>query len=72
MLETDDTESLDLSQIDEVSEDDLEPEREEIEGTEVFFGETGEIAYTDEEVSDAVAAEDGQDNSEFAEEESVQ
>ncbi len=38
-----DTESLDYPQIDEVSEEDLEPESEEIEGSEVFFGETGEI-----------------------------
>jgi len=39
-----DTESLDYPEIDEVSEDDLEPEVEEIEDSEVFFGETGEIA----------------------------
>ncbi len=49
MMENDDTESLDLPQIDEVSEDDLEPEKEEMEGTEVFFGETGEIGYSDED-----------------------
>ena len=36
-----DTESLDYPEIAEVSEDDLEPEQ--IEGSEVFFGETGEI-----------------------------
>lgn len=38
-----DTESLDYPEISEVSEDDLEPETEQIEGSEVFFGETGEI-----------------------------
>lgn len=38
-----DTESLDYPEIAEVSEDDLEPEIEQIEGSEVFFGETGEI-----------------------------
>ena len=38
-----DTESLDYPEIVEVSEDDLEPETEQIEGSEVFFGETGEI-----------------------------
>ncbi len=38
-----DTEFLDGPQIDEVNEEDLEPEVEEIESSEVFFGETGEI-----------------------------
>lgn len=38
-----DTESLDYPEIAEVSEDDLEPDTEQIEGSEVFFGETGEI-----------------------------
>jgi tetratricopeptide (TPR) repeat protein len=38
-----DTESLDYPEIAEISEDDLEPETEQIEGSEVFFGETGEI-----------------------------
>ena len=38
-----DTESLDYPEIAEVSEDDLEPETEQIEGSEIFFGETGEI-----------------------------
>lgn len=42
MLSTD-TESLDYPEIDEVSEEDLEPEPEQIEESEVFFGETGEI-----------------------------
>jgi len=42
MLEAD-TESLDYPEIDEVSEDDLEAETGEMEGSEVFFGETGEI-----------------------------
>ena len=42
MLDSD-TESLDYPEIAEVSEDDLEPETEQIEGSEVFFGETGEI-----------------------------
>jgi tetratricopeptide (TPR) repeat protein len=38
-----DTESLDYPEIDEVSAEDLEPEPEEMESSEVFFGETGEI-----------------------------
>lgn len=38
-----DTESLDLPEIDEVEESDLEPEREVMESSEVFFGETGEM-----------------------------
>ncbi len=38
-----DTESLDEPEIDEVDADDLESEPEEMEDTEVFFGETGEI-----------------------------
>ena len=38
-----DTESLDYPEISDVSEDDLEPETERMEGSEVFFGETGEI-----------------------------
>ncbi|MCH5344439.1 MAG: hypothetical protein J1E64_10385 [Acetatifactor sp.] len=44
MLEMD-TESLDYPQIEEVDEEDLIPEDEpeEMEGSEVFFGETGEI-----------------------------
>lgn len=37
------TESLDLPEIMEVDEDDLEPEAEVMEGSEVFFGETGEL-----------------------------
>ena len=42
MLESD-TETLDYPEIDEVSEDDLETETGEMEETEVFFGETGEM-----------------------------
>ena len=42
MLESE-TESLDLPEIDEVDAEDLEPEAEVMEGSEVFFGETGEI-----------------------------
>lgn len=42
MMESD-TETLDYPEIDEVDEDDLEPVCEEMEGSEVFFGETGEI-----------------------------
>lgn len=38
-----DTESLDYPQIEEVEEEDLEPAVEEMEGSEVFFGETGEF-----------------------------
>lgn len=42
MMESD-TESLDYPEIAEASEEDLEPVAEEIESSEVFFGETGEI-----------------------------
>ena len=42
MLETE-TESLDLPEIDEVDAEDLGPEAEVMEDSEVFFGETGEI-----------------------------
>lgn len=38
-----DTESLDYPEISDVSEDDLESETEQMESSEVFFGETGEI-----------------------------
>ena len=38
-----DTESLDYPEIADVREDDLEPETEQMESSEVFFGETGEI-----------------------------
>ena len=38
-----DTESLDYPEIADVSEDYLEPETEQMESSEVFFGETGEI-----------------------------
>ena len=38
-----DTESLDYPEIADVSEDDLEPETEQMESSEVFFGGTGEI-----------------------------
>lgn len=38
-----DTESLDLPEIAEVDESDLEPETEVMEGSEVFFGETGDL-----------------------------
>ena len=38
-----DTESLDYPEIADVSEDDLEPETEQMESSEEFFGETGEI-----------------------------
>ena len=38
-----DTESLDYPEIADVSEDDLEPETEQMESSEVFFGEIGEI-----------------------------
>ncbi|MFR8843805.1 MAG: hypothetical protein ACLVGL_01305 [Waltera sp.] len=41
--EDSDTESLDYPEIADVSEDDLEPETEQMESSEVFFGETGEI-----------------------------
>ena len=42
MMESE-TESLDMPEIDEVDENDLEPEAEVMEESEVFFGETGEI-----------------------------
>ncbi len=48
MLESD-TESLDYPQIEEVSEDDLETPAEEMEISEVFFGETGELANLQQE-----------------------
>ncbi len=51
MLESD-TESLDYPQIEEVNEDDLEPEQEQMEGTEVFFGATGEIGDVAETVEE--------------------
>ena len=60
LLDTD-TESLDLPEIDEVDEDDLEPEAEVMEGTEVFFGETGELGNIRKE-------EDFSGNKAFAEE----
>lgn len=60
LLESD-TESLDLPEIDEVDENDLGPEVEIMEGSEVFFGETGELGaiQKDEEGAGAgpVAAE---------------
>ncbi len=52
MLDSD-TESLDLPEIDEVDENDLEPEREVMEGTEVFFGETGELGKPQKEETPA-------------------
>ncbi len=39
-----DTESLDLPEIDEVDENDLGPEAEEMESSEVFFGETEDLS----------------------------
>lgn len=45
-----DTESLDYPEIDEVSEDDLETDEEVVEESEVFFGETGEIADVTAEI----------------------
>lgn len=38
-----DTESLDIPEIDEVSEDDLEPENAEVKTEEVFFGNTADL-----------------------------
>jgi len=52
MLDSD-TESLDLPEIDAVDENDLEPEKEVMEGTEVFFGETGELGKPQEEETPA-------------------
>ncbi len=48
-----DTESLDMPEIDEVDESDLEPEKEVMEGTEVFFGETGELGNVQKEEKQA-------------------
>lgn len=50
-----DTESLDLPVIDEVDESDLGPETEVMEGSEVFFGETGDLGSLPQE--DAAAPE---------------
>ena len=44
-----DTESLDLPEIDEVDESDLGPEAEVMEGSEVFFGETGDLSSFQQE-----------------------
>ena len=44
-----DTESLDLPEIDEVDESDLGPEAEVMEGSEVFFGETGDLSSLQQE-----------------------
>ena len=44
-----DTESLDLPEIDEVDESDLGPETEVMEGSEVFFGETGDLSSLQQE-----------------------
>ena len=44
-----DTESLDLPEIDEVDESDLGPEAEVMEGSEVFFGETGDLGSIQQE-----------------------
>lgn len=51
------TESLDSIQIEESDEDDFEPETEEIESSEVFFGETGEIGDL-QQVMEASAGEE--------------
>ncbi|MCM1057046.1 MAG: hypothetical protein NC517_05500 [Firmicutes bacterium] len=57
LLESD-TESLDLPEIEEVDENDLEPVREVMEETEVFFGETGELgAVRKEEEAEFVTEE---------------
>lgn len=58
-----DTESLDYPEIDMVSEEDLDSEYEEIEDSEVFFGETGEIVLEQmrrEGLEEAAAAANGQ------------
>ncbi|MCM1099780.1 MAG: hypothetical protein NC079_09740 [Clostridium sp.] len=57
-----DTESLDYPEIDMVSEEDLDSEYEEIEESEVFFGETGEIVLEQmrrEGLEEAAAAANG-------------
>ena len=71
MLEND-TESLDYPEIDEVSEDDLESDVEEMEASEVFFGETGELAametYTEDSVTEEALEEDSSAKDSYAEE----
>ncbi|MDE5589507.1 MAG: hypothetical protein K2J60_10290 [Acetatifactor sp.] len=52
LLESD-TESLDLPEIDEVDENDLGPEVEIMEGSEVFFSETGELGTIQKDEEDA-------------------
>lgn len=49
MLDTD-TESLDYPEIDEVNEDDLEDTHEEMEASEVFFGETTDMEEVQQEI----------------------
>ena len=53
-----DTESLDYPEIAEVSEDDLEPETEQIEGSEVFFGETGDLSQVPEVETEEILPEE--------------
>lgn len=53
LLESD-TERLDLPEIDEVNENDSEPEKEVMEGSEVFFGETGELGLIQKEEAAAL------------------
>lgn len=57
MMHSDETESLDMPEIDEVDAEDLGPESENIESEEVFFGETGEIRAVNPESDEASEAE---------------
>ena len=58
-----DTDSLDMPEIDEVSEDDIETDEEQVESSEVFFGETMEITgLQQEELVQTEAVEEVSDN----------
>ncbi len=79
MMESD-TETLDYPMMDEVSDEDLELDTEEIEDSEVFFGETGELvklsqdepSLTEEEIPvDEASSEEAIQEELFSEEETV-
>ncbi len=74
MLESD-TETLDYPQIEEVEEEDLESVSEEMEGSEVFFGETGEIGALNrdmQELTEEAIEETIEENVEVTVEEAVE
>lgn len=70
MLSTD-TESLDYPEIEEVDEEDLEPEPEQMESSEIFFGETGEIVLEQMRQEDRTVGEIKQAASEMEQAEEV-